>query len=225
MGMDHGMVGDSHQRDMHGGNGHDRVSSGLGANRGILIRNGSAIQMLKNIKFIVLDKTGTITKGEPTLTDVILCDENFSEAQLLGSAASVEAGSAHPLAQAVVDGARDRAINIPKVEQFESVTARGVQGSIGKQWVRVGSYRWFEELGFDTQEVVNELEQLEQQGKTAMLVGIEEFLVGIVAVADTLKPDSTEAIKALKKEGIEPVMITGDNEQTANAIALYLQAR
>lgn len=114
MGMDHGMVGDSHQRDMHGGNGHDRVSSGLGANRGILIRNGSAIQMLKNIKFIVLDKTGTITKGEPTLTDVILCDENFSEAQLLGSAASVEAGSAHPLAQAVVDGARDRAINIPQ---------------------------------------------------------------------------------------------------------------
>jgi len=195
------------------------VSSGLGANRGILIRDGRAIQTLKNVDTVVFEKTGILTQGEPKLTDVILCNRNFSQAQVLGCAASVEAGSAHPLAKAILEGARDRAVEVPPLQALESVTARGMQGYIGNQIVRVGSYGWFEELGFDTDQVVNELEQLEQQGKTAILVGIAEFLVGLIAVADTLKPDSAEAIKALKEQGMASVMVTGDNEQTANAIA------
>lgn len=194
------------------------VGSGLGAERGVLIRSGEAIQTLKDIKVIVLDKTGTITKGQPALTDVIPAAEG-GEDRLLAAAAAVEAGSEHPLGQAIVIGAREQGVAVSKVEDFKSVTARGVTGNVEGARVLVGSRRLLSESGVAHDEVESELTRLESEGKTAMLVAIDGECAGLVAVADTVKEDSKDAISALKKLGIRPVMITGDNERTARHVA------
>jgi Cu+-exporting ATPase len=194
------------------------VGSGLGAERGILIRSGEAIQTLKDIKMVVLDKTGTITEGNPSLTDVIAAG-GFSEADVLIAAASVEAGSEHPLGQAIVKGAREQGHEVPEVEQFKAITARGVEGQVGGRQVHVGSRRLLGELNIALGELDETLTSLENQGKTAMLVAIDNKAAGLVAVADTIKPDSKAAIAALHGLGIKVVMITGDNERTANYVA------
>jgi P-type Cu+ transporter len=194
------------------------VGSGLGAERGVLIRSGEAIQTLKDIRVIVLDKTGTITKGEPSLTDVVTV-AGFDEARVLRAAAGVEAGSEHPLGEAIVAGARERGIEVPAVEAFKAVTARGVEGRIDGDFVRVGSRRLLDEAGIDLGGLDEALTHLENEGKTAMLVAIGDRAAGIVAVADTLKADSRSAIAALKAMHIHPVMITGDNERTAHHVA------
>jgi P-type Cu+ transporter len=194
------------------------VGSGLGAERGVLIRSGEAIQTLKDIKVVVLDKTGTITKGEPGLTDVIAA-EGFEERAVLQSAASVEAGSEHPLGQAIVHGARERGVPIPAVEDFRAVTARGVEGRADGRWVRVGSRRLLGEAGIELGALDEALTRLETEGKTAMLVAIDDRAAGIVAVADAIKEDSKSAIGALHELGIHTVMITGDNERTARHVA------
>jgi P-type Cu+ transporter len=194
------------------------VSSGLGAERGVLIRSGEAIQMLKDIKVVVLDKTGTITRGRPSLTDVIAA-EGFAGEEVLRAAAAVEGGSEHPLGQAIVSGARDRELELPGLEGFKALTARGVQGRVEGRLVRVGSRRLLDEAGIDPDALEETLARLESEGKTAMLVAIGERAAGIVAVADTIKDDSRAAIAALKDLGIRPVMITGDNERTARHVA------
>jgi Cu+-exporting ATPase len=194
------------------------VGSGLGAERGVLIRSGEAIQTLKDIKVVVLDKTGTITKGEPSLTDVVAA-EGFDEAGVLKVAASVEAGSEHPLGQAIVTGARERGLDVPAVADFRAITARGVEGRVEAQLVRVGSRRLLSEAGIDASGLEERLRGLETEGKTAMLVAIAERAAGIVAVADTLKDGSKAAITELHGLGIRTVMITGDNERTARYVA------
>jgi P-type Cu+ transporter len=194
------------------------VGSGMGAERGVLIRSGEAIQMLKDIKVIVLDKTGTITRGEPALADVLPA-AGFDEVTLLQAAAGVEAGSEHPLGQAIVKGARDRGLEVPKVEEFKSITAAGVQGLIDGRLVRVGGRRLLAQVGIDTQVLEDSLARLESEGKTAMLVAIEDRAAGVIAVSDTLKEDSKAAVAALKDMGIRQVMITGDNERTARSVA------
>lgn len=194
------------------------VGSGLGAERGILIRSGEAIQTLKDINVIVLDKTGTITKGEPSLTDVIPAG-GFDEQSVLSAAASVEAGSEHPLGQAVVAAVRNRGIETSPVKEFRAITARGVEGRVNGRFVRVGSRLLLSEAGIDPSAMEEWLVNLENQGKTAMLVAIDDRTAGVIAVADTIKPDSKSAIAALKAMGIRPVMITGDNERTARHIA------
>ncbi len=194
------------------------VGSGLGAERGILIRSGSAIQTFKDLKVIVLDKTGTITRGAPSLTDVVPAD-GFEETAVLRAAASVEAGSEHPLGEAVVTGARDRGLTPPRVEAFEAVTARGVQGRVDGETVRVGSRRFLEESGIGIGELAEPLTALENQGKTAMLVAVGDRLAGVVAVADTVKDDSAAAVAELGRLGVRTVMVTGDNERTARAVA------
>jgi P-type Cu+ transporter len=194
------------------------VSSGMGAERGVLIRSGEAIQTLKDIKVIVLDKTGTITRGQPSLTDVIAA-ASFSEEEVLRSAAAVEGGSEHPLGQAIVSGARERGLELPALEAFKAITARGVRGRVEGRLVRVGSRRLLDEAGIDPGGLEDALLRLENQGKTAMLVAIDDRAAGIVAVADTIKDDSKAAIAALKELGIRPVMITGDNERTARHVA------
>jgi P-type Cu+ transporter len=194
------------------------VSSGLGAERGVLIRSGEAIQMLKDIKVVVLDKTGTITRGRPSLTDVIAA-EGFAGEEVLRAAAAVEGGSEHPLGQAIVSGARERELELPELEGFKALTARGVQGRVEGRLVRVGSRRLLDEAGIDPDALEETLARLESEGKTAMLVAIGERAAGIVAVADTIKDDSRAAIAALKDLGIRPVMITGDNERTARHVA------
>ncbi|MEX2131573.1 MAG: heavy metal translocating P-type ATPase [Pseudohongiellaceae bacterium] len=194
------------------------VGAGLGAERGILIRSGEAIQTLKDIRMVVLDKTGTITRGQPALTDVKAVG-GFSEAEVLLAAASVEAGSEHPLGQAIVSGARDRGLQVPKVERFKSITARGVEGVVNNRIVHVGSRRLLGEMNIDLGELDAPLTKLETEGKTAMLVAIDNRAAGLVAVADTIKEDSRAAIAALHDMGIHVAMVTGDNERTANYVA------
>jgi len=194
------------------------VGSGMGAERGVLIRSGEAIQTLKDIKVVVLDKTGTITRGKPALTDVHALP-GFDEAQVLRAAASVEAGSEHPLAQAIVTGARERGLDVPEVTQFKSITARGVQGEVDNETVRVGSRRLLNEAGIAPDALEERLVALETEGKTAMLVAIGDKAAGLVAVADTVKEDSKAAIAAMHDLGIHVVMVTGDNERTAKYVA------
>jgi P-type Cu+ transporter len=194
------------------------VGSGLGAERGVLIRSGEAIQTLKDIKAVVLDKTGTITKGKPSLTDVSAM-EGFDEAEVLRAAASVEAGSEHPLGQAIVTGARERGLDVPEVIEFRAITARGVEGKVDGHHVRVGSRRLLNEAGIELGDLDERLMQLETTGKTAMLVAIGDRAAGLVAVADTIKDDSKAAIGAMHELGIHVVMITGDNECTARHVA------
>lgn len=194
------------------------VGSGMGAERGVLIRSGEAIQTLKDIKVVVLDKTGTITRGKPALTDVHALP-GFDEAHVLRAAASVEAGSEHPLAQAIVTGARERGLDVPEVTQFKSITARGVQGEVDTETVRVGSRRLLNEAGIDPDALEERLVALETEGKTAMLVAIGGKAAGLVAVADTVKDDSKAAIAAMHALGIHVVMVTGDNERTAKYVA------
>jgi P-type Cu+ transporter len=194
------------------------VGSGMGAERGVLIRSGEAIQTLKDIKVVVLDKTGTITKGKPALTDVHALP-GFDAAQVLRAAATVEAGSEHPLAQAIVAGARARDLDLPEVRRFLSITARGVQGEVDGATVRVGSRRLLNEAGIAPDALEERLVTLETEGKTAMLVAIGDKAAGLVAVADTVKEESRAAIAALHDLGIHVVMVTGDNARTARHVA------
>lgn len=195
------------------------VGSGMGAERGVLIRSGEAIQTLKDIKIVVLDKTGTITRGEPELTDVIAAD-NRSEDNVLALAAAVENASEHPLARAVVEGARNRGVDFEEVREFKSVTARGVEGTVNGKRILIGNRRLLDELGIGNLEMLDDyLVDLEARGRTAVLVAEEGKAVGIVAVADAIKPDSKKAIDAMHKMGLKVAMVTGDNERTALAVA------
>ncbi len=195
------------------------VGSGLGAERGVLIRSGEAIQTLKDIKIVVLDKTGTITRGEPELTDVIAA-EGHAEETVLSLAAAVENASEHPLARAVVDGARARGVEFGEVEAFKSVTARGVEGKVDGRQILIGNRRLLQESGVRSLEALDDaLNRLESRGRTAVLVSRDGHALGIVAVADALKPDSKSAVKAMHDLGLKVAMVTGDNERAARAVA------
>ncbi|MGF2688231.1 heavy metal translocating P-type ATPase [Marinobacter sp. DUT-3] len=195
------------------------VGSGVGAERGILIRSGEAIQTFKDVKVMVLDKTGTITRGEPKLTDVVAA-EGVSETELLELATTVENASEHPIARAIVDGARERGIKPGDVVDFRSTGARGVSGTVGERTVLIGNRLLLEEHGVNGLEALDKsLHDLESQGRTAVIVARDGEACGIVAVADTLKDESVAAIRAMHEQGLHVVMITGDNERAANAVA------
>lgn len=174
---------------------------------------------LKDIKVVVLDKTGTITRGEPKLTDVPAAGSGHSD-RALYLAASVENASEHPLARATVDGARERNIVPAEVNDFGALTARGVKGTVEGSEVLVGNRRLMEESGVAGLETLHEdLERLEAQGRTVVIVSENGRALGLVAVADTVKPDSKAAIKAMHEIGLRVAMLTGDNERAANAVA------
>lgn len=195
------------------------VGSGLGAENGILIRKGEAIQRMKDVDTIVLDKTGTITKGKPEVTDVITFGD-LSENELLNLAASVENNSEHPLARAVVNAASDRGIELKSSVGFESVTGKGVKAIIGNGAVGVGTASLMEELGGEiTQERAQQKQQLEKEAKTAVYISQSGNLIGILGIADEVKPDSLEAITEFRKLGLKTIMLTGDNAKTGQAIA------
>lgn len=194
------------------------VGSGKGAEHGILIRSGEAIQTFKDIAVVIFDKTGTITKGKPEVTDIVP-SEGFEEETLLALAAGVEIGSEHPLGRAIVERARDRGLDIGEPEAFEAVRGKGVIGTLNGERVLVGSRRLMREEGGDPALLETTLVRLEKEAKTAMLVAVDGKLAGVIAVADTLKDDSVLAINALHRMGIETAMITGDNQRTAEAIA------
>ena len=194
------------------------VGGGLGAENGILIRKGEAIQTIKNVRIIALDKTGTITKGEPEVTDTVPF-KGYSEAGLLFYAGSIEAASEHPLGDAIVEKAREGELPLKNVEDFSALSGKGVQGIVDKKHVLVGSRKLMVENMVDHEQYMQKMERMEDEGKTAMLVAVDGEMAGIIAVADTLKEDSAPAIAELEAMGIRTAMITGDNQRTADAIA------
>lgn len=195
------------------------VGSGIGAERGILIRSGEAIQTCKDIRVMVLDKTGTITRGEPVLTEVVAA-EGMDQQEVLGLAAAVENASEHPIARAIVNGARDRGAAVAEVSDFQSIGARGVSGEVDGVAVIVGNQRLLAERGVTGLEPLEAaLHELESRGRTAVLVAADDRAAGIVAVADSIKKESADAIRAMHDLGLYVVMITGDNERAARAVA------
>ncbi|MBT9156153.1 MAG: Copper-exporting P-type ATPase A [Firmicutes bacterium] len=192
------------------------VGSGMGAENGILIKRGEAIQTLQEVKIIVFDKTGTITKGKPEVTNI--APVFGTESELLAAAANAESGSEHPLGQAIVKYGRASGVDFLPLSHFASYTGRGVVAEFGGQKVAVGSRRLMQELGVPLAPMENTAAALEDDGKTAMFVSIDGQAAGVIAVADTVKEDSSAALLELKKMGLTPVMITGDNKRTAAAI-------
>ena len=190
------------------------VGSGMGAKRGILIRKGEAIQTMKEIKIIVFDKTGTITKGKPEVTDI---NAFISEKELLNIAASVEKLSEHPIAKAIVNKAN--LSSYKKVTNFKVLRGRGVEGKIGKDQIIIGNQTLMRERNIPLDSIKKSIEKYENEGKTTMIVVKNKTILGIIAVADSLKDDSIQAINILNKKRFRTVMITGDNEITARAIA------
>ncbi len=197
------------------------VGTGIGAQNGILIKSARSLQLAHKIDTVVFDKTGTLTKGEPELTDVFALTDK-SENEVLKLAAIVEKRSEHPLGEAIVKGAKDRDIDIPEAEEFNSITGKGVKARYLGQEILLGNRKLMEEKGIDVKNIEKNLQDLEEQGKTTMIVAINNKIAGLVAVADTLKEYSQKAVQELKRMGKEVVMITGDNSRTGNAIAREL---
>ncbi|MEE9253162.1 MAG: metal-transporting ATPase, partial [Thermodesulfobacteriota bacterium] len=191
---------------------------GMAAEKGILMRSGEAFQALKDIKKIVLDKTGTITKGEPEVVNVVPLDGVEAEEVLL-LAASTENPSEHPLARAIVEHARGLNIRVTEVGEFQAVPGKGARATVKGRTVRVGSLKYLKGEGVETSKGLEQARTLEEKGKTVVAVADDRKLLGLLAIADTLKEDATEAIRRMKEAGLEPVMITGDNRRTAQAVA------
>src|SRR3990172_5908596 len=191
---------------------------GLGAQNGILIRSGDALQTAERLKAIILDKTGTITVGKPSLTDVVLAP-NQNEEAVLRLAASVENSSYHPLALAIVEGAQARGMSLNGLQNFNAIPGHGVSATVEGHHVLIGNLKLMDREGIALGTLEEKSKALADDGKTPMYVAIDGKAAGIIAVADTVKEDSKAAIAALKKMGLEVVMITGDNERTAKAIA------
>jgi Cu+-exporting ATPase len=194
------------------------VGIGKGAENGILIRSGDALQAAEKLDAIILDKTGTITKGEPALTDVVVTP-GHQEADVLRLTASLERGSEHPLGEAIVKGAQARNLKLSDAEGFNAIPGHGVSGRIEGHDVLFGNAKLMLDRGIAATMLQARWEQLASEGKTPMYVAIDGQAAGLVAVADTVKPDSKAAIEVLKRLGIEVVMLTGDNERTGRAIA------
>jgi Cu+-exporting ATPase len=197
------------------------VAMGQGAINGILFRNAEAVEKLRDIDTLVVDKTGTLTLGSPRLVDLIV-EPGIAESEALALIASLERASEHPLAQAIVKGAEDRALRLSPVEKFESVTGQGVRGEIGGRKVAVGSRRFMESQGAVAASLADKADALRTQGKTALYAAIDGRTVAVVAVADPIKETTPEAIKTLQSEGVRVVMLSGDSRKTAEAVGRQL---
>ncbi len=194
------------------------VGTGRGAENGILIKGGDSLETAHKLDTIVLDKTGTITKGEPALTDVVTAD-GFAEDDFLKIIASAERQSEHPLAAAIVRGAEERGLDFDKPESFNALEGRGIESRVAGKDLLFGNLRLMNERKIELNGAETTVERLSAEGKTPMFAAIDGKFAGVVAVADTIKPESADAISALQKLGLEVVMITGDNRRTAEAVA------
>ncbi|BCJ88362.1 heavy metal translocating P-type ATPase [Effusibacillus dendaii] len=193
------------------------VGTGKGAELGILFKGGEHLEAAHKLNTIILDKTGTITKGEPALTDVVVLADIPAD-KLLALAASAEKNSEHPLAQAIVNGAKEKNLDLSQSEQFEAIPGYGLSATVYGRKLFIGTRKLMEREQINASNAQASMERLEDEGKTAMLVAVDGKLAGIVAVADTVKESSRQAIAKLKELGLEVVMITGDNRRTAEAI-------
>ncbi|MEA5620045.1 heavy metal translocating P-type ATPase [Cronbergia sp. UHCC 0137] len=200
------------------------VGTGKGAENGILIKDAQSLELAHKIQIIVLDKTGTLTQGKPTVTNFVTIKgtANNYELELLQLAATVEKYSEHPLAEAVVKYAQSQGVNLAEVGDFEAVVGSGVQGIVNEHLVQIGTKHWLTELGINTDALQQYQDGWESGGKTVIWLAVDGELAGIMGIADALKPSSIVAVKALQKLGLEVVMLTGDNRNTAEAIALQV---
>jgi P-type Cu+ transporter len=194
------------------------VATGRGAQAGVLIRNAEALETLEKVDTLVVDKTGTLTEGKPKLTTVERA-EGYEESDMLRLLAGLEKASEHPLAGAIVSGAKEQGLELPAVQDFRSVPGRGVVGKVEGHWVAAGSAQWLQETSVDLQSLIERAEQLRLQGQTVMLVAIDGRAAGLVGVADPIKASTPEAIRLLHQERMRIVMLTGDNLTTAQAVA------
>jgi Cu+-exporting ATPase len=195
------------------------VGTGKGAEMGVLIKSSEALERAGHVSAVVLDKTGTITRGQPSVTNILLKDFSPGEDELLRLAASVEKGSEHPLGEAVAAEAGERNLTLFDPQGFQATPGHGVQAQVNGQWVMVGSARMMIEKGMSVDLFEKNTAQFQSEGKTTVLVAVDGAVRGLIAIADTVKNGSAEAIQRLHHLGIRVIMITGDNRQTAEAIA------
>lgn len=196
------------------------VGTGKGAQNGILIKSGEALEVTHNIQSVVLDKTGTITQGKPVVTDIYSI--KTGEKELLQLAAAMEEKSEHPLAEAILAKAREEELNLPLVEHFKAIPGKGIEAVVQGKAYYAGNQRLMEEKGLSCAEISAVLEKLAEEGKTPLIFAEQEGILGIVGAADIVKPTSAQAIRELKKLGIQVIMLTGDNARTARAIQKQL---
>jgi Cu+-exporting ATPase len=196
------------------------VATGKGAMSGVLFRNAEAIEVLRKVKTLVVDKTGTLTEGKPKVASVVT--NSVDENTLLRFAASVEVGSEHPLASAIVSAAKERQANLARASTFHSLTGKGVVGEVDGKRVALGNRRLIDELQLDVSTFESRAEELRKDGQTVMFVALDDHIAGLIGVADPIKESSAEAIAQLHREGLRIVMLTGDNRTTAEAVARKL---
>ena len=197
------------------------VATGIGAEHGILFKDSEALERAGKIDTLVFDKTGTLTQGEPVVTDLIPV-LNASKVRLLQMAGSLEQGSEHPLGESIVREAKRQRLELLPPKNFNAVEGKGIEGKVDGEIIRVGSPLFMKELGIDLLPYDSQIEELQLEGKTVMLVAHENELLGLIGVADTIKDEAIQIVKELKENGFNVVMLTGDNERTANAIAKNL---
>ncbi|GAB4113944.1 MAG: copper-translocating P-type ATPase [Wenzhouxiangellaceae bacterium] len=197
------------------------VASGKGASMGVLFRDAEALQTLRQVNTLVIDKTGTLTAGKPELTDVVSIDAE-SQDRLLALVATLERGSEHPLAAAIVAGAQQRQLELGQQREFESVSGQGISGRVGEQRLAVGNRALMAQHDIDVSALQHKAEQLRTQGKTAVMVAIDGHAAGLIAVADPIREHARDAIAALQRDGMDVIMLTGDSRTTAQAVASEL---
>jgi P-type Cu+ transporter len=197
------------------------VGTGRGATAGVLIKNAEALEVLEKIDTLIVDKTGTLTEGKPRLTSIVPLN-GTSESELLRLAASLERGSEHPLAAAIVTGAQQRNLSLSEAEDFQSITGKGVVGKIDGRVVALGNGKLLEQLNVEVGGLSDRAEILRKEGETVMFIAVDGHLAGLLGVADPIKESTAEAIRSLHEEGIRIVMLTGDNLTTAEAVARKL---
>jgi len=195
------------------------MGTGLAAKNGILIKSSKALEIAQDVNVVIFDKTGTLTKGEPSVTDVVKIKNNISENWVLQVAASVEKNSEHPLAQAIVNKAKDENLKLDEVKNFQAVPGKGVEACLEDKKILLGTRKLMADNKIDSAGIEEKLIALENQGKTAMILAVEKDIIGIIAVADTLKEYSKEAVEMLHKMGKKVAILTGDNERVGRAIA------
>jgi P-type Cu+ transporter len=194
------------------------VGTGKGAEHGLLIKDAEALETAHKITTVVFDKTGTLTKGKPEVTDIVAFNNNAKD-EVLKLSASIEKGSEHSLAEAIVKAAENKKLTLSTTDKFQAIAGHGVEGSVDGKKVVLGNRKLMEREGISISSHTREVERLENEGKTVMMLVADNNLIGLLAVADRLKETAATGIKALQKIGIEPIMITGDNQRTAQAIA------
>jgi P-type Cu+ transporter len=198
------------------------MGAGKGAENGILFKGGEYLEIANKIKTIVFDKTGTLTRGKPSVTDIIDLS-GLGEQEILRLAAIAESGSEHPLGQAVVKYAKEKSVVVSNPDSFETVSGHGLRARYGDHTILIGNKKLMEDNAILVDQPVDaDLKQLETQGKTATVISIDNKIAGIIALADTIKDSAKQAVDSLKSIGIQVVMLTGDNERTAKAVASKL---